>query len=199
MEEVEVRYEVSVCWTENMAAVVTTYLEMTSPPALKGQKVQVGDQSFEVRELKRPDWLFNREMYLAVGADWKWIDKKPWTEAQWKEYANDPNLRTFAGYYQKEIAGYYELHRSFIRDDQSRVTGQRDGSEVEIAYFGLLPGFIGRGIGGGLLTSAIENAWAWLPSPVRVWVHTCNHDHQNALANYQARGFRVYNVEEGCE
>ena len=45
------------------------------------------------------------------------------------------------------LAGYYELRRD------------KDGG-VEIAYFGLLPEFIGRGLGGALLTSAIEEAWS---------------------------------------
>jgi GNAT superfamily N-acetyltransferase len=56
----------------------------------------------------------------------------------------------------------------------------------------LLPEFIGRGFGSALLTSAIETAWAWAPELSRVWVHTCNRDHPSALANYQARGFKIY-------
>jgi len=47
-----------------------------------------------------------------------------------------------------------------------------------------------------LLTSAIEGAWRTEPEPLRVWVHTCNRDHPQALANYQARGMVVYKVEE---
>jgi hypothetical protein len=34
------------------------------------------------------------------------------------------------------------------------------------------------------------------PNPSRVWLHTCNRDHPEALANYQARGMIVYSVEE---
>ncbi len=65
----------------------------------------------------------------------------------------------------------------------------------EIAYFGLLPEFIGRGLGGALLTSAIEEAWRMSPSITRVWVHTCTCDHPSALANYQARGMVIYKRE----
>jgi hypothetical protein len=32
--------------------------------------------------------------------------------------------------------------------------------------------------------------------PGRVWVHTCNRDHPQALANYQARGLAIYNIEQ---
>jgi GNAT superfamily N-acetyltransferase len=94
-------------------------------------------------------------------------------------------LRTFAGYYDDALVGYYELRRD------------REGG-IEIAYFGLLPEWIGRGLGGALLTSAIEEAWARPGGivPTRVWVHTCNCDHPQALANYQARGMIVYKVEK---
>jgi ribosomal protein S18 acetylase RimI-like enzyme len=134
-------------------------------------------------------------MYFRIGENWKWIDKRPWTDEQWKEYASDPDLRTFAGYNDESLIGYFELRRSSIACRPSPVTRHND--EIEIAYFGLLPEFIGRGLGGELLTSAIENAWAWSPALSRVCVYTCNGDHPSALANYQARGFKIYRVETG--
>jgi GNAT superfamily N-acetyltransferase len=54
----------------------------------------------------------------------------------------------------------------------------------------LLRQFIGQGIGGALLTAAIRRAWQLASQ--RVWVHTCSLDGPNALGNYQARGFRLY-------
>jgi GNAT superfamily N-acetyltransferase len=161
---------------------ITTYLEMRSPDQLRPKRV---DMRFQVREQTERDWRFNRDLYLRVGQQWEWIDRRTWTDDQWKEYAIASELCTFAGYYNHRVAGYYELHQ--------------DGeSGVEIAYFGLLPEFIGRGLGGALLTSAIEQAWSLRGSiaPSRVWVHTCNRDHPQALANYQARGMIVYKVEE---
>jgi GNAT superfamily N-acetyltransferase len=174
-----------------MEALVTTYLEMRSGDSALQE--QHGVQKFEVRQVKEPNWIFNRDMYVAVGKAWKWIDKLPWSEERWREYAINSNLRTFAAYYDRALAGYYELLRS---DSLSDGDGG-DGAEIEIAYFGLLPDFIGRGLGGALLASAIENAWAWRPTPQRVWVHTCNRDHPSALNNYQARGFKIYRIERG--
>jgi GNAT superfamily N-acetyltransferase len=162
-----------------MSALVTTYLEMRSPEQLRPK--ECADAQFQVRERIDRDWHFNRDLYLAVGEQWDWIDKRPWTDEHWKEYAAAPELRTFAAYYGDVLAGYYELRRD------------AEGG-VEIAYFGLLPEFIGRGLGGPLLTGAIEQAWRM--SPERVWVHTCNRDHPKALANYQARGMVIYKVEE---
>jgi GNAT superfamily N-acetyltransferase len=160
---------------------ITTYLEMRSRDQLCPKRA---DARFQIREKRDRDWRFNRDLYLRVGQQWDWIDKRPWTDDEWKEYAA-AELHTFAGYYDKVLAGYYELR-------------QDKGGGVEIAYFGLLPEFIGRGLGGALLTSAIEEAWSGPDGIVtsRVWVHTCNRDHPQALANYQARGMIVYKVEK---
>jgi GNAT superfamily N-acetyltransferase len=161
---------------------VTTYLEMKSPDQLR---IKRADARFQIREETEGDWHFNRDLYFRVGEQWEWLDKRPWTDEQWRQYASAPELRTFAAYYNDTLAGYYELRRD-----------TDDG--VEIAYFGLLPEFIGQGLGGALLTSAIKEAWSGHRgiAPKRVWVHTCNRDHPQALANYQARGMVVYKVEQ---
>ena len=166
-------------------SLITTYLEMRSPDQLRPNRA---DARFQVREKTDRDWRFNRDLYFRVGEQWNWIDKRPWTDEQWKKYAAAHQLRTFAAYDGDAFAGYYELR-------------QDTEGGVEIAYFGLLPEFIGRGLGGALLTSAIEQAWSRRGgiAPKRVWVHTCNRDHPQALANYQARGMVVYKIEETAE
>jgi GNAT superfamily N-acetyltransferase len=67
-----------------------------------------------------------------------------------------------------------------------------DGS-VEIACFGLLPEYIGRGWGKYLLSEAVREAWR--ERPTRVWLHTCTLDHPAALPNYLERGFRAVREE----
>ncbi len=76
-------------------------------------------------------------------------------------------------------AGYFELE------------DQPNGS-VEICYFGLLPAFLGQGMGGALLTDAVRAAWNRGAS--RVWLHTCSLDHPSALGNYLARGFSLFDT-----
>jgi GNAT superfamily N-acetyltransferase len=161
---------------------VTTYLEMRSPDQLRPKRCP--DARFRIQELKERNWRFNRDLYFAVGEMWSWIDKRVWTHQQWKKYGLAPELRTFGAYYDNSLAGYYELRRD------------AEGG-VEIAYFGLLPKFIGRGLGGALLTHTIEEAWSRRNgiAPKRVWVHTCTLDHPRALANYQARGMVIYKQE----
>jgi GNAT superfamily N-acetyltransferase len=162
-------------------SIVITYLEMRSPDQLRAARC--ADERFQIRRKKEGDWRFNRDLYFAVGERWSWIDKRLWTDEQWKEYGLAPELRTFGACYVDALAGYYEL-----RNDNEGA--------VEIAYFGLLPEFFGRGFGGALLTSAIEEAWRMSPSVSRVWVHTCTRDHPRALVNYQARGMTIYKVEQ---
>ena len=67
---------------------------------------------------------------------------------------------------------------------------------MEIAYFGLVPAAIGRGLGRALLTAAVDAAWSLKPVPSRVWLHTCTLDHPAALRNYLARGFQVSRTEQ---
>ena len=64
---------------------------------------------------------------------------------------------------------------------------------MEVAYFGLMPEFIGRGLGRYLLEWAVSKAFD--TEPERLWVHTCNFDHPGALAVYQRAGFRPYQQE----
>jgi GNAT superfamily N-acetyltransferase len=163
-----------------MTSILTTYLEMRSPHRLRPKRC--ADGRLLIREKIERDWRFNRDLYLAVGQMWSWNDKRLWSDEQWKEYGLAPELRTFAVHFDGSLAGYYELRRD-------------DEGGVEIAYFGLLPEFIGRGLGGALLTSAIEDAWQTTSSVSRVWVHTCTLDHPSALGNYQARGMVIYKQE----
>jgi len=155
----------------------TTFLEMNAPGELIPK--HSADPEFVIKEAVVKQWQFNKFLYHWVGHDWEWINRAHWSDAQWWDYAENDNLRTFIGYKQGSPVGYYELQ-------------WQDGANVELVYFGLTPKFIGKGYGGPLLSSAITVAWEW--GARRVWVHTCDLDHPAALANYLARGFKIYKV-----
>ena len=70
------------------------------------------------------------------------------------------------------------------------------GDEAEIVTFGLVPEFVGKGLGGSALTLGVQQAWALAPSVNRVWLHTSSLDHPRALPNYHRRGFRTFKTEE---
>ena len=156
-------------------SVVTYSLEMLNVNALN-EKPKPQDLTVVEAEVK--EFRFNRYLYQLVGESWGWTDKLEHSDEQWQEYANSESLRPWVGYYQGSIAGYFEL--------KTQTAGN-----VELAYFGLAPQFIGKGLGGYLLSKAIKSAWS-MEGVKRVWVHTCSLDHPSALANYQARGFEIY-------
>jgi ribosomal protein S18 acetylase RimI-like enzyme len=159
--------------------VIIYHLEMTDPAQLRPAR-RVPDQ-VEMRRAELPLPEFNRFLYTAVGGDWHWRDRLTWSYAHWMIYLDRPELETWVAYQRGTPAGYVELE-------------SQPGGDVEIVYFGLLPQFIGQGIGGYLLTQAIQRGWAM--GAARVWVHTCSLDHPGALSNYQARGLRIFKEEE---
>jgi GNAT superfamily N-acetyltransferase len=158
--------------------VTTWYLEMRERAQLKPARVRQPAPMVLRSEIPSP--ALNRSFYTAVGGDWHWRDRLPWTYQRWMQYLDRPEVQTWLMLVQGTPAGYVELEK-------------QPGDDVEIAYFGLLKAFIGRGLGGQLLTAGIERAWDM--GARRVWVHTCTLDHPAALASYQARGMVLYETE----
>jgi N-acetylglutamate synthase-like GNAT family acetyltransferase len=157
---------------------VTTYwLEMLDHNEFKPFVKPVDHLEIRRAEISLPE--LNRFLYSAVGGNYYWIDRLSWDYRRWQSWLERDDLETWCAYLNGTIAGYFEL--------------ERQGDAVEIAIFGVIPKFTGLGIGGRLLSSCIERAWELQPK--RVWVHTCSLDGSRALANYQARGFKLFQQE----
>jgi len=161
-------------------AVVRTYLEMDSPDRLTGRASIPSGFSVK-RERADPDLY--RELYEGVGADYHWRDRRTWTDEQLRAHLAKPSIAIWVLREGAASRGFFELAR-------------HDDGSVEIAYFGLMPMGIGRGLGRALLTAAVDAAWDLKPRPSRVWLHTCTLDHPAAMANYLARGFQVTRTEQ---
>ena len=163
-----------------MSTLTTTYLEMTSPaefiPAYSS------DPALSIQEAKTPLAAFYRFLYGAVGEQWRWFDRNAWTDFELEAWLARPSTTLYVLYVNGTPAGYIELDH------------QPDSSGTEIAYFGLMNRFFGRGYGKHLLSFGIQSAWD--SGAKRVWVHTCNLDGRYALQTYQNRGMKVYEVEE---
>jgi GNAT superfamily N-acetyltransferase len=153
--------------------VTTWFLEMTDPARLA--TAPAPDPDLEVRRAELPSPELSRMLYAGVGADWYWTDRLPWTWERWHAWLARSELETWVAYVRGTPAGFFEL--------------ERDGDAVEIVAFGLLPAFIGRGIGTRLLDRAIRRGWELAPR--RVWVHTCSLDGPAALHTYQRRGLEI--------
>jgi len=157
---------------------VRTYLELANPAAL--ERAPAPGEEARVERLADCPPSFCRWLYTEVGRDYHWRDRLGWGEGEWRARFADPAVSLHLMSVEGAPAGYFELQR------------HGDGS-VEIAYFGLLPAFHGRGLGRRLLTAAAEAAWAL--GATRVWLHTCTLDDPAALPNYLARGFRPFREE----
>jgi len=157
-----------------LVPVKTTYLEMTKRPRTEPVALPPG---CAVERWRNPGAAAYRELFAAVGGPWGWSGRLLMSEKECRGVIRARTTEIHRLRSGGEVAGFVELDRS--------VPGQ-----AEIAYFGLLPGFIGRGLGGFLLSWAIHRAWR--AETERVWLHTCQYDHAQALGVYLKAGFSVY-------
>lgn len=164
--------------TENKITSVITYLEMTQQPT--SPQPPAPAKKIAMLRAENPTVSFYRYLYHTVGEEWLWYERRQMDDETLKSIIQDKKVEIFVFYVGGVPAGYAELDR-------------RIRHEVEIAYFGLMPEFLGTGIGKYFLRWAIDQAWSYHPK--RIWVHTCTEDHPNALPTYQRCGFSVYQRE----
>ncbi len=158
----------------DVVQVTVTYLEMLAPPAEPAPPAPPGAA---VEHLVAPSVPRYRQLYDAVGHDWYWVDRTRVPDAALHELLEDPRVEVHLLRVDGREAGFAELDRS-------------EPGEVRLMYFGLMPGFIGRGLGPWFLRWAVARAWSYAPR--RVWVDTCTLDHPRALPNYLGVGFRRF-------
>ena len=152
--------------------VTTYYLELRSVQELK--RSGPGVQDLEIREARIASPELGRFLYTAVGRAWHWTDRLSWPYSKWLAHFDRPEVEVWIAYLDGVIAGYVELER-------------QPAESVEIVYFGLLRQFMGRGIGGFLLSDTVERAFR--TGARRVWLHT------RGIENYRARGFKLFKEE----
>ncbi len=128
-----------------------------------------------------PTVAFYRFLYNNVGADWLWYERRAMDDDTLAAIVQDDAVEVYVLYVAGVPAGFAELDR-------------RDKPKIELAYCGLMPEFIGRGLGNYLLSTTIDIAWTYEPS--RLWNHTNTLDHPRALPLYQQHGFTVYDQEQ---
>lgn len=163
--------------------VVVTYMEMTRPAraALSFQR----PSGARILRAKCPTASFYRYLYNCVGNAWLWYERRLLNDQELLPLIRKKCVEIYVLYSQGIPAGYVEFDR-----------GSPDA--VEIVYFGLLPEFIGRGLGPYFLDWSIGRAWAPRSAapPKRVWLHTCTLDHPKALRTYLRAGFSAYDQHE---
>ena len=155
-------------------AAAVTYLEMTEPPPAR----PVPDRpDLALRRVENPDPAWYRDLFRRVGAEWLWFGRLALTDAELAAVLHHPLVELHALASAGQDEGILELDR-------------RQPPDIELAYFGLTANLVGHGAGRWLMSRALELAWAHRPR--RLWLHTCQLDHPDALAFYRRSGFRPY-------
>lgn len=158
-----------------------TWLEMTERPSWGYPSQPAGAPASLLRADAPPLWYF-RALYDAVGRDYAWEDLHTLPDPDLADWLSRPEVSLWT----LMRAGW--PHGFFLLDAQA-------GEETEIAYFGLVPQAVGRGLGTFLLRTAVLTAWD-RPGLRRLTVNTCSLDHPRALAGYQKAGFQPVRQEE---
>ncbi|HUN32093.1 MAG TPA: GNAT family N-acetyltransferase [Trebonia sp.] len=157
---------------------IVTYVEMTAPDQLSPAASVPG---LSLSQVDRGSPVIPG-ILARIGAPYGW-KRASWTEREWAEwFPEHPDRMFWILWLEGKPAGM--------------VCYQPHPGEMEIETFGLLPEFVGQGLGGFALTLAVRQAWQLAPSASRVWLHTSSLDHPHALPNYHRRGFRTFRTEE---
>ena len=152
------------------------YLEINNINDLKINPIS--SDCFSLKEASKDNFDLNKFFYKQIGKGHQWIDRLIWQDKDWLKYISNENLRTYILKKENDLVGYFEL--IFNNND------------CEIAYFGILEEFIGKGYGGFLLSEALKIGFK---RAKRIWVHTCSLDHPNAIENYKSRGMKIFKTE----
>jgi len=155
-------------------AAVVTHLRMMAPPARRGGG---GSGNWSVRLVPQPSADWYREQYRRVGENWLWFSRLTLDAPALEKIVRDPLIEVYSLLYDGRDEGLLEL--------DFRAEGM-----CELAFFGIVPGLIGRGAGRFLMDHAIARAWR---KPIRCfWVHTCTFDHPGAISFYMRSGFEPF-------
>ena len=86
-------------------------------------------------------------LYKEIGKKHRWIDRLVWSDKKWTNYLESFGVNTYILKHNKDLIGYFEQ----ILD--------KDKLDCEIAYFGILEEYIGKQLGGYLLSEAIKTSF----------------------------------------
>ncbi len=165
--------------TPRMLDVTITYLEMTEAPNRALTKPPVTILPLSLMRAHHPTVSFYRYMQHTIGDPWLWWERRAMSDARIATIIQDPAVEIYILSMGGVPAGFIELDFTSMPD------------LAEVAYFGLLPEYIGLGLGPYLLDWGIDCAWSRDPQPAKLTVNTCTLDHPKALRGYQLAGFEV--------
>jgi len=155
-------------------AYTVTYLEMTERPRAP-VPARPANVNLAVLMADDPPADYFLYLYSAVGAPYEWTDWLDRPRGELEAFVSNPAVLLYTLMLEGWPGGFFML--------DSRVTGICD-----LAYFGLVPQAVGRGLGHWFLATAVDAGWE-RPGTQRMTVNTNTLDHPRALALYQKTGF----------
>jgi GNAT superfamily N-acetyltransferase len=170
--------EVCEAASNELVDVTVFYLEMHAP---SGRSVSAPRDGLTVVHAQLPTVPYYRSLYDAVGSEYYWLSRRKLSDAELATIIHDPLNDLHVLHVDGTPVGFAELDR-------------RQPNEVELVQFGLMPDFIGQGLGKWFLQWTIAKAWSHQPR--RFWLHTCTLDHDAALPTYKKAGFNQYKQED---
>jgi GNAT superfamily N-acetyltransferase len=153
--------------------VTVTFLRMDRAPTDVAPALAPG---FQIVRLQAPSVPFYRYLYNTVGADYLWWLRRTTPDEELAALLRDKSVAIHTLYANGEPAGFFELDA-------------RPWPDVNLSYFGLMPGWIGNGTGYAFLRYAVDEVWRHRAGGITV--NTCTADHPRALPNYRRAGFHV--------
>jgi GNAT superfamily N-acetyltransferase len=153
------------------------YLEML---AHSHRSISVPREGLTVLHVPSPTVPYYRSLYNAVGEPYRWLSRRKMSDEELTAIISDPRVEMHVLHVDGTPAGFAELDR-------------RQPDEIELVQFGLIPDFIGHGLGKWFLQRTVDKAWSYRPT--RFWLHTCTLDHPTALPMYLKAGFVQFKQE----
>ena len=158
-----------------------TFLEMAAPPAAPPPPLPVGPHVAVLMAVDPPvAWFLY--LYGQVGQNWEWTDWLERPRAELEAFLAHPEVTLHTLMLEGWPGGFF-------------VLDTREPGFCDLAFFGLVPEAIGRGLGRWFLGTAIRAGWE-RSGVEKLTVNTCTLDHPAALGLYQRMGFEPVRREE---
>jgi GNAT superfamily N-acetyltransferase len=155
------------------AVVTVVFLRMNKRPA-RPAAVFPPDIVLRTEKLALEEY---RALYRDIGGPWLWWLRRIMPDALLARHLASPSVAVHVLRVDGKVAGFFETDASPWPD-------------VNLNYFGLMPDFIGKGLGKIMLDAAVDSVFLGTIGLRGMTLNTCTADHPRALPNYLAAGFR---------
>ncbi len=155
-----------------------TYMQMLSRH--RPQKPLSRLEHLAVLRACNPTLSYYRYLYNHVGGPWLWYERRLLADNELLPLIQNLKISIFVLYSAGVPAGFAELDA-------------RDAKAIQLSNFGLMPEYLGQGLGRFFLDWIVDKAWDL--EPVKLWVRSSNFDHPKSINVYQQAGFEPYEQE----